>query len=181
MEATVCLCPCCCLSKLLTGVARGSLLPLNQVLSLRWHRESRLLGSHVFLHDVFGCDQVKCLPLVLQTFVWLCSGSVSSRSLSCHFHRLVSERISAFIGLADGHYDDGIRHDFLATMQEMRDLWEYLIINVLSEIECLRVSGLGCSFRKLCSTSACWRRRRELPVLVSWWESCSRFYTICPV
>lgn len=128
VEAAVCLGPCCCLSKLFTGVARGPLLPLHQVRRLQWQLKSRVLGSQFLLHDMLGCDLVSfiittfyiCalkwhmsnsalfLPLALQAFIWLCSGPVSSRSLSCHFHRLVSKRLSAFVGLADGHRNDGI-------------------------------------------------------------------------
>lgn len=130
VEAAVCLGPCCCLSKLFTGVARGPLLPLHQVRRLQWQLKSRVLRSQFLLHDMLGCDLVSfiittfyiCalkwhmsnsalfLPLALQAFIWLCSGPVSSRSLSCHFHRLVSKRLSAFVGLADGHRNDGIEH-----------------------------------------------------------------------
>lgn len=129
VEATVCLGPRCCLSELCTGVARGPLLPLHQVPHLQWQLRRRVLGSQVLLHDVLGCDLVDfiittfyiCalkghmsnsalfLRLALQAFIWLCSGSVPSRSLSCHVHRLVSKRLSALVGLADGHRNDGIK------------------------------------------------------------------------
>lgn len=65
VEATVCLGPCCCLSKLFTGVARGPLLPLHQVRPLQWHLKSPLLGSQVLLHDMVGCDLVE---FIMTTF-----------------------------------------------------------------------------------------------------------------
>lgn len=55
--------------------------------------------------------------------------------------------------------------------------WGSVVMSCLS----VRLSGLGCSFRKLCAASACRRRRGLFPVLVPWWKPCPGFYTICPV
>ena len=55
--------------------------------------------------------------------------------------------------------------------------WGSVVMSSLS----VRLSGLGCSFRKLCAASACRRRRGHLPVLVPWRKPCPGFYTICPV
>lgn len=71
-----------------------------------------LIHHYHFLYLCFKMSHVKSStisPSGLQAFIWLCSGSVSSRSLSGHFHRLVSERLAAFVGLADGHRNDGIK------------------------------------------------------------------------
>lgn len=180
MEATVCFCPCCCLSKLFTGVARGSLLPLNQVLPLQLKKDPTFfyMPCLVVIKFTFflcscrpssGCAQVLSHPghSPVTSIAWSPSRSLLLSASPMDTTMMVLSN-SPTLGL-------------LATMQEMCDLWKYLIINVPSEIQCLCVSGLGCSFRKLCSASACWRRRRQLLVLVSWWKSCSCFYTICPL
>lgn len=107
VETSVCLRPRCCLSKLSTGLACGPLLSVNQVckifhLSLPVPVYERV-SWYIFLGD----------PGHIQAFVRLRSGFVSSWSLSCHLHRLVSEWISPGVGLAYGYRHDGMKKQLL--------------------------------------------------------------------
>lgn len=158
----MCLRPRGCLSKLCTGVARGPLLPLNPVLLLQLHPKSRVLGSHVspdgfggfFLRPSSGCAQVLSHPghSPVTSIAWSPSGSLLLSASPMDTTMMVST--------------NGPTLDLVAPGCTC-DLWGYLTINVPSEMQRWCVSGLGCSFRKLCSASACRGRRRQLPVLVS--------------
>lgn len=127
-------------------------------------------APHFFLQAIlfFNTSLFMAHP---QAIFWLCSGFIPPRSLSHHFNRLVSEWISPCFCLTNGHSNDGT-----ATSKCFNWVFSYAKVFTFSI-----VSGVGCSCRKLCASSACRRRRCYLSFLVPWWKSSLGFYSLCTV